>query len=103
MYSLNTARTLIDAGIDVELLCYPNSRLHIEAVKHRIKVHAFNFGRYFTPASLYRLNKLIRGNKFDLIHAESSKELLSIYDSLVKEKSSKQEHASNLHLKAEQI
>ncbi|MCL6098957.1 MAG: glycosyltransferase family 4 protein [Bacteroidetes bacterium] len=82
MYSLNTARTLIDAGIDVELLCSPNSRLHIEAVKHRIKVHAFSFGRYFTPASLYRLNKLIRKNKFDLIHAESSKDLWLIVPAL---------------------
>ena len=82
MYSLNTARTLIDAGIDVELLCSPNSRLNIEALKYGIKVHTFKFGRYFTPASLYRLNKLIRKNKFDLIHAESSKDLWLIVPSL---------------------
>ena len=82
MYSLNTAQTLIDAGIDVELLCYPNSRLHIEALKVGIKVHTLKFRKYFSPISIYRLNKLVRRNSYDLIHAESSKDLWLIVPAL---------------------
>lgn len=75
MYSLNTARTLIDAGINVELLCYPKSRLHKEALKAGIKVHTLKSRKLFNPINIYQLNKLVCGNCYDLIHAESSKDL----------------------------
>ena len=75
MYSLNTARTLIDAGIDVEFLCYPNSRLCNEALKAGIDVHTLKFRQFFNPINVLQLNKLVCSNKYDLIHAESTKDL----------------------------
>ncbi len=82
MYSLDTARTLLKAGVDVELLCYPGSRLHKEALKSGIKTYALKFRKIFNPVNLYKMNKLIRKNNYDLIHAESSGDLWLIVPSL---------------------
>ncbi len=82
MYSLSTARTLIDADIDVELLCHPNSRLHNEALKAGIKVRVLKSRKFFNPINVYQLNKLVCSGKYDLIHAESTKDLWLIVPAL---------------------
>lgn len=82
MYSIDTARILLKSGVNVELLCYPGSKLHKEALKHGIKVHTVKFRKAYSPTTLFKLNKLIRSSRYDLIHSESSKDLWLIVPAL---------------------
>jgi glycosyltransferase involved in cell wall biosynthesis len=82
MYSLQTASMLSKYGFEVDLLCYPNSRLHIEAVKENLNTIQLNFTKYFSPVQIIRLNQILKNNNYDLIHAEASKDLWLIVPSL---------------------
>jgi glycosyltransferase involved in cell wall biosynthesis len=75
MYSLQTARLLIDAGAEVELLCCAGSRLHFEAVKTGLTVNPVRFPIRFNLSVLLSLNRLLNNKQYDLIHAEASKDL----------------------------
>jgi glycosyltransferase involved in cell wall biosynthesis len=82
MYSLHTASTLAQSGFEVDILCFPNSRLHIEAAKINLKTITLDFHNYFSPVNIIKLNKILRTNSYDLIHAEASKDLWLIVPSL---------------------
>ena len=82
MYSLQTAKLLLNAGIDVEMLCYPGSRLYIEAFNHGIKVYPFRFRKRFHLIQILKLSRMLREKHFDLIHSEASKDLWLIVPAL---------------------
>ena len=75
MASLLTARLLVEAGIEVDMMCFPNSRLSDEAVKQKLNVYTVNFKNQLSFGSIPKLMSLLRKNKYDLIHAEASKDL----------------------------
>jgi glycosyltransferase involved in cell wall biosynthesis len=82
MYSLETASMLSKSGFEVDVLCYPNSRLQVEAEKENLSTIKLNFKNYFSPILIYKLNQYLRNNHYDLIHAEASKDLWLIVPSL---------------------
>jgi len=82
MYALQTSQFLLELGYEVELLCYPGSKIYSEAVINKIHVIQFPFDNYFSPRQIFNLNKHIRNNNFDVIHAEASKDLWLIVPAL---------------------
>ena len=75
MYSLQSAKFLLNEGHDVELLCYPGSKLHIESHSSGVKVHLSKFRNYFSPIQIFKTAIFLKKNNFDLIHVQASKEL----------------------------
>ena len=82
MYALQTSQFLLELGYEVELLCYPGSRIHREAVRNKIPVFQFPFDHYFCPKLILNLNRHLRNKNFDVIHAEASKDLWLIVPAL---------------------
>jgi glycosyltransferase involved in cell wall biosynthesis len=82
MYTLQTVKQLLKRNIDAELLCYPNSQIHKEALKSGIKVHASYFKNYFHPSETFAISKLIKQSKYDIIHCGASKDLWLITPAL---------------------
>lgn len=82
MVTLTTMLQLKKRNIDVEFLCYPDSRSCQEANKNGIKTAQFYFTKLPTPKETFRLAKFLRKEKFDLIHTAMSKELWLIVPAL---------------------
>jgi len=75
MFTLTAVHQLLKRNIEVELLCFENSRLHQEAEKQKLIWHALNASGYFHPVQSYKLSRIIHNGKFDLIHTQASKDL----------------------------
>ncbi|MDP3684552.1 MAG: glycosyltransferase, partial [Ignavibacteria bacterium] len=75
MFTLTAIHQLLKRNIEVELLCFENSRLHKEAEKQKIIFHTLKTSGYFHPVQSFKLSRLIRKSKFDLIHTQASKDL----------------------------
>jgi len=75
MFTLTAVHQLLKRNIEVELLCFENSRLHREAEKQNLILHTLKASGYFHPVESFKLCNLIRNEKFDLIHTQASKDL----------------------------
>ena len=75
MFTLTAIHQLLKRNIEVELLCFENSRLHKEAEKQNLILHTLKASGYFHPLESFNLSSLIRNEKFDLIHTQASKDL----------------------------
>ncbi len=82
MVTLTGIKQLMKRGIQVELLCAAESRIHIEANNLGIIIHPLNAGSYFHPFSSLRLSFIIKKMNFDIIHTHASKDLWIIVPSL---------------------
>lgn len=82
MFTIEAVTRLLENDIPAELLCFPESRIHSEAVKKGIKAITIKASGYFHPAAVLRLSGLIRSNKYDLIHTQASKDLWVIVPAL---------------------
>lgn len=82
MYSLQTASVLIKSGFEVDLLCMPNSRLSEEANKCGIPTCQLEFSQYVSPIQFIKLNIILNARKYDLIHAEASRDLWLVVPAL---------------------
>jgi glycosyltransferase involved in cell wall biosynthesis len=82
MYALTTVRQLLKHNIETELVCFPDSRLHQEAVKENITVHLFRFKSYFNPAAIVNLSSLIKKNFYDVVECGGSKDLWLVVPAL---------------------
>jgi glycosyltransferase involved in cell wall biosynthesis len=82
MYSLQTAKLLIDSGIEVDMLCFNGSRLQMETVKQNIPVHTSRFTNQLSLGAILGFSTLLKKNNYDLIHAEASKDLWLITPAL---------------------
>lgn len=82
MYALQTVEKLNNSGIDSELLCLKNSRLHSEALNNGVLVHTAKFKNYFHPLITLKLGDLLKKNNFDLAHCHTSKDLWLIAPAL---------------------
>lgn len=82
MYSLQTVEILIESGFEVDILCFPNSPLHLEAEKRNVPTCRLEFSNYFSPVQIVKLNKILKTRKYDLIHVEASRDLWLIVPAL---------------------
>ncbi len=82
MFTITAVNQLLKRNLSVDLLCYPNSRIHREASKQGIKCHTIKASSYFHPLQIIKLSSLIKKEKFDLIHSQASKDLWVIVPAL---------------------
>lgn len=75
MFTVTAAKQLINRGFQVDLLCYPNSKIHINASGESINCITFKAGSYFHPNAVLKLAKIIKHKKYDLVHTQASKDL----------------------------
>ena len=75
MYTLTAMRQLLTRGIEVHLLCFEGSTLQKEAREQGLTVYSSTASSYFHPKEIYTVSKLLRAEKFDLIHTHASKDL----------------------------
>lgn len=75
MFTLTAVHQLLKRNIEVELLCFENSRLHKEAEKQKLIFHTSKASGYFHPLESFKLSRIIQNGKFDLIHTQASKDL----------------------------
>ncbi len=82
MFTLTTIKQLLKRDIRVDLLCYPESRLFIEANHLGIIIHNIKEKYYFHPIETLKLSKIIQNGNYDLIHTQASKDLWIIVPAL---------------------
>jgi glycosyltransferase involved in cell wall biosynthesis len=75
MFSLTTAQKIRERNNEVWILCYQNSRIHEEAKSLNFDIITFDKKGYKLPYEIIRLNNSLHKSKFDLIHAQASKDL----------------------------
>jgi glycosyltransferase involved in cell wall biosynthesis len=82
MYALQTAKQLLNRGINAEILCYPGSRIHQEATKENFTTHTSNASGYFHPSGILAVSGLLSQKKYDIIQCGGSKDLWLIVPAL---------------------
>lgn len=82
MYSIQTAKQLIEKNIETNILCFVDSRVHKESLMNNIPVITSNFKNYFQPIEYFKTSKLLKEKKFDIIHCQASKDLWLIVPAL---------------------
>jgi glycosyltransferase involved in cell wall biosynthesis len=82
MITLTSINQLLKRGINVELICSADSRIHIEANNMGIMLHPIKAGSYFHPFKILRLSLLIRENDYSVVHTQASKDLWLIVPAL---------------------
>ena len=82
MYALTTVKQLLKHNIETELVCFPGSRLHQEAIKENITNHTFSFKSYFHPIAIKKLSSLIKKNYYDVVECGGSKDLWFVVPAL---------------------
>ncbi|MCX6150884.1 MAG: glycosyltransferase family 4 protein [Ignavibacteriales bacterium] len=75
MFTLQAVAQLLKRNIETELLCFPNSRIHSEAITLGVIVHTVKASGYFHPLEIIKLKKILKKGAFDLIHTQASKDL----------------------------
>jgi glycosyltransferase involved in cell wall biosynthesis len=75
MYTLTAVKQLLKRKINVELLCYAESRLHMEANNLGLVKHAIKAAGNIHPYGTLKVSTVIRRENFDLIHTQASKDL----------------------------
>ena len=82
MYSLTMALQLQKKNIEVHLLCSPNSRLSKEAKINNFVIHLSEYNHYFHPKKILEFIRLLRKERFDIIHCADTKDLWLIVPAL---------------------
>jgi len=82
MFTLQAVSQLLKRNVETELLCFPESRIHTEALKLGFKVHTIKASGYFHPLEILKLKKILSKGSFDLVHTQASKDLWVIVPAL---------------------
>ncbi len=82
MFALQTVKELLKKNINAELLCYPDSKIHKEAVNEGIITHTSKFTGYFHPYETIKTAAFLKNNNYDIIHCGASKDLWLIVPAL---------------------
>lgn len=82
MFAVNAVLKLHENKIESELICFENSRIHIEAEKKNIVTHPFKAGGYFHPFISLKIANLTRKENFDIVHTQASKDLWTLVPAL---------------------
>lgn len=75
MFTLTAIKQLLQRNISVELLCFAESRIHIEASNSGIIIHPIRLSGYIHPFGSIKIASIIRRSNYDLIHTQASKDL----------------------------
>jgi glycosyltransferase involved in cell wall biosynthesis len=75
MYSIQTAKQLINNSIETDLLCYKNSRVQKEAMSEHIPIIISGYRNYFQIPEYFKVSNSIKKNRYDIIHSHVSKDL----------------------------
>ncbi len=75
MFTLTAIRQLLKRGFDVELLCYPDTKIFLNAKKLGIVLHTISAKGYFHPIKILKLSQIFKMKNFDAVHSQSSKDL----------------------------
>lgn len=75
MFTVECVLRLKQKDVETELVCYPDSKIHIEAEKKGIKTIPIKASGYFHPLGILKLSRIIKCNKYDLVHTQASKDL----------------------------
>ena len=82
MYTLTSVKQLINRNIQVEILCLKGSTLFEEAQKHGVITHTISSDHYFNLSGVFKIISLLHKGKFDLIHAQASRDLWQLVPAL---------------------
>jgi glycosyltransferase involved in cell wall biosynthesis len=75
MRTIQGAEQLLNKNLSVDILCYPGSRINLEAEKREINCITLKASGYFHPFKIIKLAKLIENNSYKIIHTQFSKDL----------------------------
>jgi glycosyltransferase involved in cell wall biosynthesis len=75
MQTLQTINRLRTHGLEMTLLCHPQSALRREAEAAGVTTLPIPFGNAVHPVLIYRLRRFLRSHRFDLMHAHFSRDL----------------------------
>ena len=76
------AEQLMKKGLSVDFLCYPESKINVEANKKGIRCLTLRASGYFHPVQIIKLSRLIKKNCYELVHTHLSKDLWILSPSL---------------------
>lgn len=82
MGAVQDAEQLVKKGLPVEFLCFPGSKIKTEAESRGIKCIISKTPGYFHPIQIIKLSRLIKKNRYELIHTHLSKDLWILSPSL---------------------
>lgn len=75
MFTITAAKQLISRGFEVDLLCYPDSKIHETALKEKLNIVTSSSSGYFHPIEALKLSMTIKKNGYSFIHTQASKDL----------------------------
>jgi glycosyltransferase involved in cell wall biosynthesis len=75
MFTLQAVAQLLKRNVKVELLCFPVSKINIEAETNGIKLNTLKADGYSHPFQILKLRNILMKGSFDLIHTQASKDL----------------------------
>lgn len=78
MSTVRGVKQLLDRNFEAELICFPESRIHAEAILQGIKTHCFNVDGYFNPQQILKIRKFLSNSNFDIIHSHASQDLWAL-------------------------
>ncbi len=82
MYTITSARQLMNKNISVNLLCYPNSKIFREAKEIGVPVINYGAKGYFNPVETIKLSRIIKFGNYNLVHTHASKDLWHLVPAL---------------------
>ena len=75
MRTIQGTEQLLERKSDVEILCYPGSKINIEAEKKNINCIKIKATGYFHPFKILQLAEHIKKKSYNLIHSQYSRDL----------------------------
>jgi D-inositol-3-phosphate glycosyltransferase len=75
MRTIQGAEQLLKKNIAVDILCFPGSKINIEAEKRGINFILIKGTGYFNPFQIIKLAKILKQKSYNLIHTQFSKDL----------------------------
>ena len=87
MRTISGIEQLLNRNIDTELLCFPGSRIHEEALKNDFVIHTAKAARYFHPVLAARVAQLNLEKGYEIIHTQASHDLWLLVPALTMMKS----------------
>lgn len=75
MRTIQGAEQLLNKNLYVDILCYPGSKINLDAQKKKINCITIKASGYFHPLQVVNLAGLLKKNSYSLIHTQFSKDL----------------------------
>jgi glycosyltransferase involved in cell wall biosynthesis len=82
MSAVQEAGQLVKEGLSVEFLCFPGSEVNRGAENKGIRCIGLKAPGYLNPLQIIKLSRLIKENRYELIHTHLSKDLWLLSPSL---------------------